>query len=370
MKVHALLVPSIAAIVFLAACNAASPTTAPISTPSPAASMPTPTAAARPAETLAAQLTAVKVAIPSSDNLQFMSFWVAKGAGFFEAEGLDVQVTVPPMPGAAGQLMVMGRADVAVLPPPLYLNLIGQQQPVMIFANLLQNDAINLIVRKDILEARKLSPTAPLAERLQGIKGLKVGVAPGPPTRLRALFASVGLDVDRDIEMVIIHGEGQNQAFGENRVDALYAHTPFLERALVQQNAVILVNQSRGEVPEISGRQIHSLVTTRSFVSSKPELLAALTRAILRAQRLVHADQKAAVDAILRAVPGLDRRLVETIVSIYEPAIPQTPEVSVEGMETAHKLFPESQTPPDLSKVNLADYLAPQFARQAMATKP
>ncbi len=220
------------------------------------------------------------------------------------------------------------------------------------------------------MSSRVLSPTAPLAERLRGIKGLKVGVASGPPTRLRALFASVGLDVDKDIQMVIVPPEEQNQAFGENRVDALYAHTPYLERALVQQNAVILVNQSRGEVPELSGRQIHSLVTTRSFVSSKPEVLAAMTRAILRAQRLVHADQKAAVDAILRAVPGLDRQLVETIVSVYEPAIPQTPVVSVEGIEIAHRLFPESQTPPDLSKVNLADYIAPQFAEQAVKGAP
>jgi ABC-type nitrate/sulfonate/bicarbonate transport system substrate-binding protein len=306
--------------------------------------------------------------VPDPDNLQFMSFWVAVGAGLFKEEGLDVQIVTPPSPQGAPQLLLQGRAEVAVLPPPMYLPLIGQQQPIVIFANLLVNDQINLIVRKDVLEARKLSPNAPLAERLQGIKGLKVGIASGPPTRLRALFASVGLDVDRDIQMIIVPPLEQNQAFGENRVDALYAHTPFLERALVQQNAVILVNQSRGEVPQLTGRQIHSLVTTRSFVSSKPEVLAALTRAILRAQRLVHADQKAAVDAVLQAgIPGLDRRLVETIVSIYEPAIPQTPEVSIEGIEIANKLFPESHPPPDLSKVNLADYIAPQFAQQAVA---
>lgn len=276
----------------------------------------------------------------------------------------------PPVPQGAPQMLLQGRADVAVMPPPMYLNLIGQQQPVVVFANLLTNDQINLIVRKDILEAHKLSPTAPLEERLQGIKGLKVRVAPGPPTRLRALFASVGLDVDKDIEMVVIHGEEQNQAFGDKRVDALYAHTPFLEKALVQQDAVILVNQSKGEVPEISGRQIHSMVTTRNYVGAKPEALAAMTRAILRAQRLAHSDQKAAVEAVLQAVPGRDRQLVETIVAIYEPAVPQTPEVSVEGIEIAHKLFPESQTPPDLSKVNLADYVALQFAKEAAASRP
>ena len=319
MKQYLLFALGIAVMFSLVACNSES-TQRPAATATPltaTATLPPPTQVA------------VRIMVPDPDNLQFMSFWVALGAGLFKEEGLDVQLVTPPMPQGAPQILIQGRADVAVLPPPMYLPLIGQQQPIVIFANLLQNDQINLIVRKDIIESRKLSPTAPLAERLQGLKGLKVGVAPGPPTRLRALFTSVGLDVDRDIQMVIVPPKEQNQAFGENRVDALYAHTPFLEQALVHQNAVILVNQSRGEVPQLSGRQIHSLVTMRSFATSKPEVLAALTRGILRAQRLVHADQKAAVEAILRALPSLDRRLVETIVSIYEPAIPQTPEISI-----------------------------------------
>ncbi len=362
MKSHFVFLLSTMAALLLGACAGAAPSGTPLGgqvMPSPAP----PTAVL----TAPAPQAIVRVMVPTPDNLQFMSFWVALGAGLFKEEGLDVQLVIPPAPQGAPQLLLQGKADVGVMPPPLYLNLIGQQQPVVVFANLLANDQINLIVRKDVLDARKLSPAAPLAERLQGIKGLKVGIAPGPPTRLRALFASVGMDVDRDIQMVVMPPEEENQAFGEGRVDALYAHTPFLERALVQQNAVILVNQSRGEVPELAGRQIHVLVAARSFAASKPEALAALTKAIARAERLLHDDQKASVEAVLKAVPGLDRRLVETIVSIYEPAIPQTPAVSIEGIQVANKLFPESQTPPDLSKVNLADYIAPQFAQQAIS---
>lgn len=335
----------------VSACGGATPTATPVPTGKSAA------------ETL-------RVIVPEH-SLQFMSFWIALGAGFFKEEGLDVQVIMPPQPAGAGQFLLQGRGEVAVLPPPTYFDLIGQAQPVLVFATLLQKDPINLIVRKEVAEARKLSPTAPLAERLKGLQGLRVGVAPGPPPRLQALFASVGMDADRDIQMITIPGELQNQAFAENHVDALYAHTPYLEKALVEQGAVLLVNQSRGEVNELNLRGIHSLVTTRTFATAKPQAVLALTRGVYRAQKLVHADQKAAADALFASgVPGLERKKVETIVAIYEPAIPQTPDVSIEGMERMLKLWPAQRTPPDLSKTDFADYVAPQFARQAVTGSP
>ena len=141
----------------------------------------------------------VRVAIPVDNNLQWMNFYVAQGAGFFQDEGINVQIVVPPMPDAAARFMMMGRADVALLPRPQYLESIGRGEPVVIFANLLSNDPINLVVREEVAEQRGISADMPLAERLNAMRGLRVGVAPGPPTRLRVLFESVGLDADSDI---------------------------------------------------------------------------------------------------------------------------------------------------------------------------
>ena len=211
----------------------------------------------------------------------------------------------------------------------------------------------------------------PLAERLDGIRGLKVGVAPGPPVRLRLLFESVGLDADSDIEMVIIHGGEQNQAFQDGQVDALYSHTPYLERALVTQEAVLIVNQSAGEVPVLTNRQHHALVTTQDYASANPEVLVAVTKAVYRAQQLIHSDLQDTADAIRDSGVQLQEpEGLETIIAIYAPAIPQTPEVSVEGVLTELALFPDHQIPPDLSGIDLTIYVDPQFAQQAVASSP
>src|SRR5262245_709863 len=131
----------------------------------------------------------VRIGIPERDNLQYLSFWVAQGAGLVKAEGLGGDVVVPNVPNQSGMILMQKRVDIALLQPPVYLGLIAEQHPFALFASLLANDPINLIVRKDVAEKLKLDPRAPLAERLKAIKGLRIGVAPEPPRRLRILFA-------------------------------------------------------------------------------------------------------------------------------------------------------------------------------------
>ncbi len=120
------------------------------------------------ANAVSAADTELRIIVPDADNLQFMSFWVAQGAGYFAAEKINLQLLVPDEPNQAQSLVLQEKADCAVLPPPMYLELIAQDFPWVLVANLLENDAINLIVRRSVFEQRKLSATAPLKERLAG----------------------------------------------------------------------------------------------------------------------------------------------------------------------------------------------------------
>jgi NitT/TauT family transport system substrate-binding protein len=318
---------------------------------------------------------AVRVLVPNDNNLQWLNFWVAQGAGYFSDEGLQVQVT----PGGTGdeeggrrvtQALIDGSADVIVQPRPLFLLAVGEQLPVIAFANLLRNDPINLVVHRDIAAERGLSSLSSLADRLAALRGLKIGVAPGPVSRLRVLATAAGLDPDTDIDIVTVPGEAQNESFGSRSVDALYAHTPYLETAVWEQDGVLLVNQSAGEIPALADRQIHMLVTTRQFRDANPEVLLRMTRAIYRAQRLIHADRQPTLDAIrasdvrLRAPAAL-----ELIVELYAPAVPETPAVSAEGALAELAFFPGRRAPPDLSGIDMTIYIDNGFAAQAL-TEP
>jgi NitT/TauT family transport system substrate-binding protein len=307
----------------------------------------------------------VRVLVPDDDNLQYMSFWVAKASGFFANEGLEVTVVAPKAPQETRGLFERGETNIAVLPPPMYLELIAAHFPLVLVANLLQNDPINLVVKRSAWESRKLSRDAPIGERLRALRGLRIGVAPNPPSRLRALFAAYGLDADHDIEMRIFHGREQNEAFARGDVDALFAHTPYVEQALVDQDAMLLVHMSGGEVPTLAARQIHALAFTKQMANDSPSTAAAMVRAIARAQALIHTDRASAVGALVREFPGRNPRHIERIVELYAPAIPETPEVSADGFMPQLALFPAGRPAPSLTGIDLTSYVAPSFAHDA-----
>jgi NitT/TauT family transport system substrate-binding protein len=317
---------------------------------------------------VAARAEPIRIGVPERENLQYMSFWVAQGAGLFKAEGLEVEIVVPDVPNQSGMLLMQRRVDVALLQPPVYLGLIAERHPFVLFASLLVNDPINLIVRADIAVKLKLDPRAPLADRLRAIRGLKIGVAPEPPRRLRILFAEAGMNADQDVQLVIRRAEDQIEALTTGVVDALYTHSPSLEDALVRLGAVLLVNQSGGEVRPLRGGQIHSLGATTDYVAAHPDVIAKVTRAIARAQQLLHGDAAAAAVALMKAgIRAPTPKHLETIVELYRPAVPTTPLVSAAAVERNATLYPARPTMPEFTKVRAADFVAPLFAEQAAA---
>ncbi|WP_394825572.1 ABC transporter substrate-binding protein [Pendulispora albinea] len=314
--------------------------------------------------------TKLRVLVPDGDNLQYMAFWLAKGAGYFEEEGLDVTLVIPPSPRGTRTYFDEHRADAAVLPPPMYLEMIASRMPVVLVANLLKNDPIELVVRRSILEERRLSDALPLRDRLAGLRGLRLGIAPHPPTRLRALFASQGLDPEDVLSIVTLHGNEQNEAFRAGKVDALYAHTPYVEQAIVRDDAVVLVNQSAGEVPVLKDRQIHAFAVERSFLASHRDAVIAAVRAIGRAERLLHGAPREAVDVLARTFPSRDRRELTTIVALYVPAIPEAPEVKVERIPLALTFFPAGMKAPELSGIDIGEYVDTTIAERARLRNP
>ncbi|MCG8417987.1 MAG: ABC transporter substrate-binding protein [Proteobacteria bacterium] len=337
----------------------------------------------------------LRVLVPDRQNLQFASLWIAQGAGFFAAEGVPVAIVTPPARPLTVQWLRDSRADVAVLPPPMYLALIGEGFAIRIVANLLRRDPINLVVSRSAwtrltgrpqfrsIECPAARPVrsastpnripcpdvrgAPVIERLRALRGMSIGVAQGPQPRLRALFHSHGLVVDDVVDVAIIPGPKQNAALAEGRVDALYAHTPFLERALLHQDAALYVNQSAGEVPRLAEQQIHTLVVTKTFIDQHSETVHALVRALLRAQRLANKDVARAQQAVRAALPHLPGAEVDRAIELYAPALPSDPAVSVAGVLAALDLYPIMGVAPGQEAASIAPFVATHVARAAIA---
>lgn len=286
----------------------------------------------------------VEITVPEPGNLQLAVFWIALGAGYFADQGISVAAVSPPARTMAMNWLRDGTADVGLLPPPMYLALMGEGAAIRLAANLLQRDPINLVVSPALLDRIGVSPDAPLKARLEALRGSTIGVARGPQPRLRALFRSEGLGDLADI--AIVGGRKQNAAFARGDVDALYAHTPYLQRAIFEQGGIVYVRQSAGEVQTLADLHIHMLVVSKSFASQQGATVRALATALWRAAELARNDLAAAQQAARAALPNLPAAEVDLAIEIYAPALPRYAEVSAAALQRTLELFPVQGTAP------------------------
>ncbi|MEH6630552.1 MAG: ABC transporter substrate-binding protein [Halopseudomonas aestusnigri] len=120
---------------------------------------------------------------------------IAKEKGFFEAQGLDVELIAPADPNDPPKLVAAGHAELAVsYQPQLHLH-VAEGLPLSRVGTLVATPLNSLVVLKD-------SPVKTLAD----LKGLKVGYSVGgfEDIILDAMLESHGLSV-KDVELINVN---------------------------------------------------------------------------------------------------------------------------------------------------------------------
>lgn len=120
---------------------------------------------------------------------------IAKEKGFFEAQGLDVELIAPADPNDPPKLVAAGHAELAVsYQPQLHLQ-VAEGLPLSRVGTLIATPLNSLVVLKD-------SPVKSLAD----LKGLKVGYSVGgfEDMILDAMLESHGLSV-KDVELINVN---------------------------------------------------------------------------------------------------------------------------------------------------------------------
>jgi putative hydroxymethylpyrimidine transport system substrate-binding protein len=119
----------------------------------------------------------------------------AQTKGFFEAEGLDVEIIEPADPAMPPKLVAAGQGDIAVSYQPTLHAQIDEELPLKWIGTLVETPLNSLIVLKD----------GPIQE-LKDLKGKSIGfsVSGFEDAMLSQMLRSVGLTID-DVELVNVN---------------------------------------------------------------------------------------------------------------------------------------------------------------------
>lgn len=273
-------------------------------------------------------------------SIAFFPLFVAKQQGFFKDAGIDVTITNFNSGAVVGAAMTSGSLDVGcgLMTDVFALRKAGRSAKVV--GALVDGYYVDVIASNQLLAAAKVSRSTPLRQRVDALKGKKIGITgPGSGTEalLVYLFKRAGLDTTRDATLVNV-GTDQVailQSLKAGRIDAVSFAWPLTMVAEAQDIGKALISPAGGDVPSMRG-QVHGVMyASDATLAKKRQGVVDFAKAIARAEAFIHRDRNAARTLLKEYDKQLDDKIITALAAAYYPILPQDPRISRDAYEKA-----------------------------------
>ena len=258
----------------------------------------------------------MRIAVPDLVSNSYFPAVAAVDLGFFEAQGLDVELEmVFPVVAAMGALRDR-RIDFVAGPAHATLSAFPGWEGAKLLAALSQHTFWLLVLRADL----GIRPGD-----VEAVKGLRIGAAPGPDAALRRILAEAGIDAEADgTALAPVPGSGDaGVSFGihaawaleEGIIDGFWANAMGAEVAVRTGIGRVALDPRRGIGPPAArDYTFAALVATDMLIEEYPSVAEAAVRAIVNAQRALRADPTLAAGVGQRLFAPDEAELIEDLI--------------------------------------------------------
>lgn len=256
----------------------------------------------------------------------YAPMYVAINEGFFEEEGLAIDLSTGQGADKTMQQLLSGNVDIGFSGPEqvVYIYNQGREDYPVVFGQLTQRDGSFLVGREEEENFYWSS-----------LKGKEIiGGRPGgiPEMALEYVLKQNGLNPENDVKMVTnVDFTATAGAFKSGIGDYV---------ALFEPTATMLEKDGAGNIVSSIGNEAGNIsytcfYTTKSYMDENPEIIQKFTNAIYKGQQWVqqHTSEEVA-DSIISFFPGTDKEVIVKVIDNYKniEAYSETPEVSEDGL--------------------------------------
>lgn len=270
-----------------------------------------------------------EITVASLPNAFLAPLYVADDQGFFEDEGLDVNIVelesgqagVSAVVSGTAQFADIGFDDLAVLTAE------GEESMVMTY-NLVNRVTLTLVMDADLAADLGVDRDSSIEERYAALEGLTLGVtSPGAATDkyMRYYLRQAGLDPDRDANIVAIGGGGSLLAALESgQIDAYQLSPPTPYIAETEGFGTILIDGPEGDVPLFSDFAYTGFATNQDWAEDNPETVEAFMNALSNGMEFVIDDPAAAAEIVQEYLGTDDLETTERTLEALIPAMSES----------------------------------------------
>lgn len=266
------------------------------------------------------------IQIASAPNVFLSALYVARDAGYFEDQGVIVEIVEIEAGTDSVAALVSGNAQVADVGFDDLLELASEgEEGLIMVQNILNRVTLTMVMNPDIAEEKGVSRDSSLEERYAALEGLRIGItSPGAPTDkyMRYYLRQAGLDPDQDAEIIAIGGGSSLLAALESdQIDVFHLSPPTPYIAEAEGFGTVLIDGPAGDVAEFSDFLYTAWAANKEWAEANPEAMIAFNAALDLAMEDIAANPEGAVEQILDDVGTDDAEITQRTLEALLPAL-------------------------------------------------
>jgi len=295
----------------------------------------------------------VKLRVSSATKtLGYGPLWIASKMGFFEKQGLDVDLVVIRASDVGIQALAGGSLEIAGSASDAPIAAVEKGLDLVIIGGIING------LTQSVMAAKKFKTYNDLRGATFGAISLTSGVT----FALRQVLKVKGLEYPRDYKLLVIGGSPQTYAaLAAGSIDAAALSLP-LNYAAEEQG----FNEIGRFVDVIPNYQLAALSTKRSWAEKNRPVLVRVMRAMAQTMRWIHQNKESAVDYLAKEMNLKPEHALRgwefyTRTRMWNP----DGDINVDGLQVVTQIYWE-QTQSKGSVPSAAKYIDQSYLREAL----
>jgi len=266
-----------------------------------------------------AQLTKLKTSY-SALTANMGAYWLAKDTRLFEKHGLDVDVVLIENGTITIQALIAGETDIAMGGGTVAVSSALGGSDLVSISSLESRLPYGLLAQKEIKTIDQLKGKKHAISRFGSVADLGS----------RLILQKFGLAPDKDVTLLQIGGTSTRLAALSKRTVDSTILTPEFFLVAKKAGFTILVDPTQYKIdfPQLE------VITTRSFLKSRPDVATRYMRAILEGIHNYKSDREGSIRALSKYLRINDREALEEVYRIYYEIYQPIPYPSPAAIQT------------------------------------
>ncbi|HEV8014626.1 MAG TPA: ABC transporter substrate-binding protein [Stellaceae bacterium] len=323
---------------------------------------------------MAAMLATGEPAAAESDNttlslpgegVTFLPFYAAQDAHFFEQQGLTVKTVYLPGVGTTNAV-ISGAVDFGISNGVSLTRAAAHGQNLLAIANMSDRPGWTLIMRKEVVDTSGIDMNAPLAQRMQILKGRTFAidtVSSLAHAYLRVLEKAGGIDPDA-VPITPVQPQDAVAVLERKAIDGYIANAPFSEMGEIMAGGVPVASALKDEPPGLYPIALGMILTRPQFCAARRDTCMRMGHAIAAALKFVHDDRQDAYAILKNHYSKLDDEILRAAFEDLEQLLAQSPVIAEAAIANSDRMnIAAGFMKPEDARSSYKDLFSDEFVR-------